>query len=539
MHYFQTCQYHFRILCRYTPSPVRAPAPTPISPDKYAEFARFSRSSRRRSSSHDEQPLKSMRRWNTLSSVYDTEYQHIGQDIILSDKQHESIEGQRGVFLTEGVEVETMESPTTPRCCSPSPGCRTRIPKDIIEQFHGDIYGKTMNAKTDDKLTSKVLSNVSTGIIPPGWRPPRSRTPIQLAETPARYPPRPLRQPPAESVPKSLQVVAIRKPSGELTRCKSTPPRPSKHDNEILPQVLSDTSLLTSTSTVSMEVGGPSSVVTGSGAVPPPPSPEATTTLKNELQPTLETLCEEDERSSRNTSIADVMEKDVPLSRLSPLGGGSEMSDDSVELPLELNDNDEEEERATKEMTQEDSSHENTIPQTQASGQQANEEKPEQDATETNELHEGQTAEKHDSIDDQPSTEVNDIEFTTADMQELHKDKKATELDQLETFTDELLSMDIHSSELGIKNTTTSSDPQPPRGTTEPTEDEIPQRQNSTEELPDQPPGSPDITSTQDFTEGLDMGLDLAAELQAAMEGLDDFQLDNDDDMNDDEINES
>jgi len=30
------------------------------------------------------------------------------------------------------------------------------------------------------------------------------------------------------------------------------------------------------------------------------------------------------------------------------------------------------------------------------------------------------------------------------------------------------------------------------------------------------------------------MGLDLAAELQAAMEGLDDFNLDDDDDENDD-----
>jgi len=40
---------------------------------------------------------------------------------------------------------------------------------------------------------------------------------------------------------------------------------------------------------------------------------------------------------------------------------------------------------------------------------------------------------------------------------------------------------------------------------------------------PPHPPGSPDIVSTPDFTEGVDMSLDLEAELRAAMEGLDDL----------------
>lgn len=516
-----------------------------------------------------------MRRWNTLSSVYDTEYRdQPRQDIVLSDKTQDIVEGQRGVFLTEGVEMDRMVVHTTPRGRSPSPGSRTCIPNDIMEQFQGDIYGR-MKAKagkiddkltskalstvstgieyseqlqgdmfgrknitaTDDMLTSKALSNVGTGIVPAGWRPPRSRTPILLAETPSRYAPKPLRQPPAEAIPKSLHIVSIRKPR-ELVRCKSTPPRTSTPDHDLLPQVLSDTSLPTN-SIVSMEVRGPSSTVTGDmGAIPPPPSPEATVTLKNELQLTLETLCEEeDERSSRNTSIVDIVEKDVTLSRLSPLGGGSEMSDESVELPSELHDNEEDEhtiQQPTQETTEQQVNDENnlqhTLEGTEKTQSKTSEEYSTQETTESkeqqlivnNELHKGETSienqseTKIDSSENKP-TEIGEQTETTDNIQD-----KASDLEQLEKLTEGLLLM---GNDPADQEDTGAS--KPPRGTPEPTE--------KTEERPDHPPGSPDITPTQDFTEGLDMGLDLAAELQAAMEGLDDFNLDDDegDDDND------
>lgn len=48
------------------------------------------------------------------------------------------------------------------------------------------------------------------------------------------------------------------------------------------------------------------------------------------------------------------------------------------------------------------------------------------------------------------------------------------------------------------------------------------QAEKDNTDLP-QPPASPDIVSTPDFTEGLDLNLDLEAELRAAMEGLDDL----------------
>jgi len=63
-------------------------------------------------------------------------------------------------------------------------------------------------------------------------------------------------------------------------------------------------------------------------------------------------------------------------------------------------------------------------------------------------------------------------------------------------------------------------------------QEEIPDAANTTGEedsgdndavAPPHPPGSPDIVSTPDFTEGVDMSLDLEAELRAAMEGLDDL----------------
>jgi len=412
-----------------------------------------------------------MRRWNTLSSVYDAEYQQTGQDLVVTDRKHEIIESQPGVFITEGVEMDKMEPPITPRGRSPSPGSRTCIPNDIIEQFQGDIYGRKKNVETNDKLTSKALSNVGTGIVPQGWRPPRSRTPILLAETPSRYPPRPLRQPPPESIPKSLQIVSIPKPK-ELLRCKSTPPRTSSPDPDTLPIALSDTSLFTH-STASMEVKGPS-VVSESGAVPPPPSPEATVIVKNELQPTLETLCEEDERSSRNTSIADMMDKDVPLSRLSPLGGGSEMSEESVELPAELNEN-KEDRHVTREMNEKNTEQQEcdkineqqrlqetaTEPTTQENTLRAFEESNTQRTHEDTSLQED-TKEQHEMLNDQKqttekqsikheSTKVNDTEITTADEENVQIKNKASELDELEKFTGLLLVQDT-------EDDTTSSD---------------------------------------------------------------------------------
>lgn len=462
-------------------------------------------------------------RWNTLASVYDTEYPPT-TDIVLAER--EFVEGG-GVFLTEGVELDKIATPTTQRCRSPSPGSRTCIPRDIIDQFHGDIYGRRYD-KTEDRLTSNALTHDSTGIVAPGWRQPRSRTPIQISETPGRCPPRPLRQPPKEAVPKSLKIVSIPKPKG-LVRPRSTPPRTSTpRDNEYLPLVLSDTSLVSTS--VSMEVRGPSSIVTDSGAVPPPPSPEATATLKNaDLQPALlETLCEEDERSSRATSIVDVMDKEIPLARLSPLGGGSEMSDESVDLPIDLNQlNDE----LTDEIT----------------AQEPTQEKQSLADDEVEKL-QSLTHSNLDSFEEQHTVGVSEHAPLLKESADDAIQKQTSESDQEEKSPEQRSTheaaadnqptkgpADSHLQDEASESDLRQTFPVQPQGS--PTKGETREqiaRKNSMEEPPDQPPGSPDINSNQDFTEGLDMGMDLAAELQAAMEGLDDFSLDDDDDANDD-----
>ncbi|XP_031558400.1 uncharacterized protein LOC116294859 isoform X2 [Actinia tenebrosa] len=543
---------------RNSPSPVRAPAPTPSSPDKYSEFFRqHSRVSQahRSTSLQEDDMLASMQRWNTLSYVGDTEEparleglaeapisilrgSPAGRRFVEADKDQDVSEER--IFLTEGFEA-TQDRHNTPdtgflvddkrvlkgppsdtRGRSPSPGSRTRIPKDIIEEFRGNLYGKQL-PKEESKAKQKALGSKSREIVlgpkitVSGWRPPRSRTPIPFAETPARFAPRPLKQPPQESVPKSLHIVPI--PTQNFQRPRSTPPRITTPKSNYIAQVLSESSL--HNTGTSIEVHGPSTNLSDTGSVPPPPSPEALI-LPNDLNmavSTLEPLCEEDERSSRTTSIAEFVEKGTGNPRLSPLGGGSEISEESIDLPKELcedpEDVKEEDDKEVPENQEENdggSDHNNT--KSQVDQDNATDvkqpEQPEEQVQEDEGLNNEKTEDKVQQNDNEvSSTPVPD----TIDKNEL----QATELTQ---GTDDPLE---------VTQTFESEEPRPlvsPQA--------ISPRHGSPETAP-QPPASPDITSDQDFTEGVDMDLDLTAQLQAAMEGLDDFDLDDDD--GDDNVN--
>ena len=367
---------------------------------------------------------------------------------------------------------------------SPSPGSKTYIPQDILAEFHGDLYGRKEMRIAGQKMIGKLndvkepeMSTEFPAYIAPAWRTPRSRTPIQFSETPSRRAPKPLRQPPAESVPKSLTV----QPLGRrvLRRPKSTPPRLSTpRDSRDLPvqQILSDSSLPTNIMTQDDEEGfsmvaqvsSPSADTCGS--IPPPPSPE--TLLVGTLVPS----------APRLDPVSEVEEKSI-VDGTSQVEGVANLSEvEEAEISQESQNNDTGSEKK---------------------GQQSGFEE-----TETEIAEKRRDVEEVQNLCLQERTVLSSV------------DEKAI-IDKQNQLT-----ADAVSDEIAQDQTVHNEDE------TEKQQEEIPNEANTTAEdsrdndtvAPPHPPGSPDIVSTPDFTEGVDMSLDLEAELRAAMEGLDDLE---------------
>lgn len=374
---------------------------------------------------------------------------------------------------------------------SPSPGSKTYIPQDILAEFHGDPYGRKEMHIAGQKMMGKAnivkepqISTDQSGYIAPAWRPPRSRTPIQFSETPSRRAPKPLRQPPAESVPKSLTVHSLAR--RVLRRPKSTPPRiSSPKDSRDLPvqQVLSDSSLASLTrddmEAFSMVAQASSPSADTCGSIPPPPSPEALLVAPViPSAPRLDPVSELEEKSSiASASVADgasqVEGGSNAVANLSEVEEGIEEVDLSQQIQNTKLGNKEEEEMVLK-VTEEETE---TVETEQS-----------KDAEESPNPHE-QTVSL--SVDGDSIIDKQNLPAIDTASDEITQDEGESEKQQDETPTE----------------TDESHDKEPVEEVTD----------------PPHPPGSPDIVSTPDFTEGVDMSLDLEAELRAAMEGLDDL----------------
>lgn len=500
-------QYLVVITRRYSPTPVRAPAPTPISPERYGHYSRTPQT-RDHSTAVTSRHIK---RWGTLSSVYDQDETEMSREALGSPEGEVDEIAVEPVFLTQEVLsrdpsvkqllttkdieewpqdrmiINVIENDLPPRTGrSPSPGSKTNIPQDILAEFQGDPYGRKEMRIAGKKLIGKLnvvkepeMSTEFPTYVAPAWRPPRSRTPIQFSETPSRRAPKPLRQPPAESVPKSLTVQPLVR--RVLRRPKSTPPRiSSPRDSRDLPvqQILSESSLPTNMIqegeerySMVAQVSSPSADTCGS--IPPPPSPE--TLLVGTLVPSVPRL----------DPVSEVEEKSS-LASCSVVDGTSQ-----VEGVANLSEVEEEVDISRQ-------SQNNVTGSIEEQGQQSGFEE-----TET-------------EIDEQ-SLDVKDIQNLN-----LHGRTVLSSVDEEATIDKQnQLTADAVSNE--ITQEQTANNEEEPREELETQQEEIPIEANTTAVVPPHPPGSPDIVSTPDFTEGVDMSLDLEAELRAAMEGLDDL----------------
>lgn len=531
MNWYWPTRGHITSALRYSPTPVRAPAPTPISPEKYGQY---SRTPHRRTSITS----RHMSRWETLTSVHDEDEPAPTREALGSPEGEGDEVALEPVFLTE--DVLTRDRSLTPllnrkdigewpqqkmivniiengdemprSVRSPSPGSKTYIPQDILAEFHGDLYGRHPMHIAGQKVLGKpniVQESLKTADIPsyiaPAWRPPRSRTPIQFLETPSRSAPKPLRQPPAESVPRSLNVQALAK--RPLQRPKSTPSRiTSPRDSCDLPvqQILSDSSLVHSTrddmETYSMAVQASSPSVDGCGSIPPPPSPEAVmVTGLVPSAPRLDPVSEAEEKSSlASASVADGISQ-------------VEGSDNTVANPFEV-----EEENKGDELDQklENGSSEN---------------KNEEEAVETTEDVEKSVTERNKNVSELANVYSQSLDEVKDSLSV--KDNYASSTDSVinEMLHDQTEAPTIEAGGVGhcetLDNGENEFDEKQDEIQNDASLNVLVDKSEQHEEVivPPHPPGSPDIINTPDFTEGLDMNLDLEAELRAAMEGLDDL----------------
>lgn len=464
-----------------------------------------------------------MRRWETLSSVYDQEEPDLtrealgspegeGEDVVLEplfltedailrDPRLMSFSNRKDTeqWPQEKMIVNIIEGDEMPRSVrSPSPGSKTYIPQDILAEFHGDLYGRTEMHIAGHKMTGKqkfgsesLISTDVPGYIAPAWRPPRSRTPIQFLETPSRKAPRPLRQPPAESVPKSLTVQSL--PGRPVRRPKSTPPRigsPGESSRDLrVQQILSDSSLVHSTrgdiNGYSMALSATSPSMNANGSIPPPPSPEAqiiTSVVSSTLR--LDPVSEIEEKSSiASASVADGTSHVEGCSAVANL---SEVEEENEEVKLSC---------GTEKVLNESRKVQETDAETSAvteTGEENKEDAGEGRLSPTDKMVQSADAVKSETLPEENTTVMKETESNTP------PEDPVNQTDDSERKQEEILSEN---------NTVTETS------------------RNNEEETtaPPHPPGSPDIINTPDFTEGLDMNLDLEAELRAAMEGLEDL----------------
>ena len=513
---------------RYSPCPVRAPAPTPISPERYGHFGRTAHS-REHANTFVSQRMRS---WDELICNNDGDEFVTDREILGRPRDDSGELPVDPVFITEDVTHDSTVTPVSIQkgteewpedkmiinyiedtdgisysARSPTPGSKTVIPRDILSEFRGDLYGRNamlarhkMKEKQKIARESHLLSD-APAYIAPAWRTPCSRTPIPLSETPSRKAPKPLRQPPAESVPRSLSVQPIAKRI--LQRPRSSPPGASSSRGSIeipLQQILSDSSFINAsrdnTEGQSMIVHVSPSTVDTCGSIPPPPSPEVPMVagLSNKLDP----LSEVEERSSlASASVADGTSQ-VNNCDADNIANQSEVHEDNEGIESQK--------------------------------------PPEKVGLES--IQEGtDVAEVVEIVTEEPLIETK--EHQTLDSQHVSYDPISADQEL------SLLNSDSILSETRQNRPQAPSDEQsfvsvesvnPIEGSgdaqdeffakTNGTADESNATEQPNEEeaiAPPNPPESPDIINTPDFTEGLDMNLDLEAQLRAAMEGLDDF----------------
>ena len=511
---------------RYSPFPVRAPAPTPMSPERYGHFGRTTHS-REHANTLVSQRMTS---WDELICEND-------RDELVPDR---GILGRPGddsdelrvdpVFITEDVTHVPTATPVSIQkgteefpgdkmiinyiedtddisypARSPTPGSKTVIPRDILSEFHGDLYGRNaMLARHKVKEKQRIareshLQSDASAYIAPAWRTPLSRTPIPLSETPSRKAPKPLRQPPAESVPRSLSVQPIAKRT--LQRPRSSPPGASSSRGSIeipLQQILSDSSLVNTsrdnTEGQSMIVQASSSTVDSCGSIPPPPSPEVPIVagLSNKLDP----LSEVEERSSlASASVADGTSQ-VDNGDADNIVNQSEVHEDNEGIDCQK----------TSEKVGLESIREGT------------------DVAEVAEIVPEEALIATETLDSQQAN--HDIISANQELSLLNSDSITSETRQnpSQAPSDE---QNVVSGKESVNRIEESGNAQDEIfAKTNATPDESNTTEQPTEEeaiAPPHPPESPDIINTPDFTEGLDMTLDMEAQLRAAMEGLDDF----------------
>jgi len=526
---------HITSALRYSPTPVQAPAPTPISPDRYGQYSRTSQA-REHSTSITS---RHMRRRETLSSVYDHDETDLTRETLGSPEGEADELAVEPVFLTQDVLTrdpnltvlsnrrdmeewpqEKMiiniiengdEMPRLVR--SPSPGSKTHIPQDILAEFHGDLYGRKEMRIAGQKMMGKPSvskeSQITTdlaGYIAPAWRPPRSRTPIQFLETASRRAPKPLRQPPAESVPRSLTVQPIARRA--VQRPKSTPPRissPRDSKDFHVQQVLSDSSLINSTrddsEIYSRAVQASSPSVDTCGSIPPPPSPEALLVAPVvPSAPRLDPVSEAEEKSSiASVSVADGTSQVEGGNTVANLSEVEEENEEAelCQQPEKVNPEVKEDERTdvdVKKVINKAESEQN------------------KEVVQPPDLNLQPVCEEFPSISENPvqSSDIANSETLPNQSQppagEAESDVRTEEPENQEDNSDK------KADENPTENNVTAD---------ESLDKEQQQQEEAT--VPPHPPGSPDILSTPDFTEGLDMNLDLEAELRAAMEGLEEL----------------
>ena len=379
---------------------------------------------------------------------------------------------------------------------SPSPGSKTCIPQDILAEFHGDPYGRKQIRVAGQKMSGKPsivtqpqISTEYPGYIAAGWRPPRSRTPLQFLETPSRKAPKPLRQPPADSVPKSLTVQPLS--TGVRRRPKSTPPRMTSPGEGAVQQVLSDSSLASGARddlvALSMAAHAPSPSTDRGGSIPPPPSPEVPHSLQNgAVSSRLDPVSEAEESSAaaykaEEASLSDVEEVNEEDESAVELQDGAEGA--QTELSSEPKDVVAKNGRRFQATASERQSNllrkQNQAPQSLISEQGVLS----STANERIVANDEELVLNENTASDRDSDAQAQVLGETTDTKEGFK-------------------------EVGLEEGVTTAE------TNEVSEETAD---------PPQPPGSPDLVITPDFTEGVDLSLDLEAELRAAMEGLDDM----------------
>ena len=281
-------------------------------------------------------------------------------------------------------------------------------------------------------------------------------------------------------------------------------------------QILSDSTLgsfiLDDPGKYSMDAQATSPSVDTSGSIPPPPSPEAIlVTSVVPGTPRLDPVSEVEEKSSITSAgladgVSQVEGRNV-VANLSEVEEGDEVDESNEEVDLGQNSKD----------IKSESNNEKETDLAITEDTETIERRQNDDSKDTPDVNlEGKTVSSFFAGDE--ATDKTNLLVTDTN-KEMHnkagQDENESEKQKDDKSTYEDTCTTTEESDEREKEKDNTDPPQPPES------GEREQEKDNTD--PPQPPASPDIVSTPDFTEGLDMNLDLEAELRAAMEGLDDL----------------